>query len=285
MLNLFFSPLFIALNVLLATSLPENLFSFDDTPQEPYTLSFLDANLGQDPFDSTDYFLSDSGYGASETDSFGSIDYSPLDAGETDPFSILSDDDLPFADTSAPTPSQNFCQADNDLTNNVLQSRDSSSLSCAPLQPDEPLNLPLDLFQDPAGFLHGIYPDREPDVPLEPGTYSMGSVDLSRLPGFMGRCPTPFIFQVCCDGGLGVLMEGSINQIFNCYWNFLALAYDKPFEGCCLTFVSQASHWLNHVYGQLKIDRFLRISCERSATLVMRSSLLHNGVWGRDRLL
>lgn len=236
MFNPYFSPLVIALNLLLATSLPENLFSPDDTLHEPNTLlSFLDEDLDQDLSDSIDYSLLNSGF----------------DASETDPFSTPSDDDLLFANIFASTPSQSSCQADNDLTSKVLQGRDSSSsLPCPEFKKDEPLKLPLDLFNDAEGTLRGIYPNQVPDeTPPKPGTYAPSQVDLQRLPMYLGRCINPFIFQVCCDGGLRSSTTGSISEIYSCYWNFVPVSCDKPFQACCTTFVSKPSYRLKLEQG------------------------------------
>lgn len=217
------SPLLIAGYILITTSLPEDLFLVSDTPQ-PET---FDTSLNSDISDSRD-FIFDSG----------------LNADDINLFSIASEDDLTLVDILASTQSQSSCQADNDLIN-TLQNRDTDTSICGPQKNDAPLNLPLDLFNDPTGFLRENLPPEESDPDREVPTDGLFDRFSGRkkpkkeeVPIFVSKCEYPFI-NVCCNGPLGVVDGDYILNIFDCA---LGTGFcDREFEACCLLYVSGPS--------------------------------------------
>lgn len=111
-----FSSILVVFNVLLAASLPDDLFFADDTP-ELDTLSWTDDDLDLAFSDWSDSSL---GLG--------------LDVNENDLFNTpAAPDDMFFGDSLASTQPSSPCQADNDLFN-VLQGRDTDSSICKPEQ-------------------------------------------------------------------------------------------------------------------------------------------------------
>ena len=224
---LLFSPLVIVLNVLVATSLPENLFLADDIVQ-PEPLSLADANLNYDPSDSNNFLLDSS-----------------VDADDTNLFSIPAEDNLGLDNTFASAQSQNACQADSKLTN-ILQGRDTGTSICGPRKNDAPLNLPSDLFNDPTKFLRGNLPSDQSKPALEMPNDNLfrsfiggDEEESSESELLVGKCIFPFIHNVCCEGPVGKINDGIISQIFNCDVGILVC--DAPHEACCLFYVSGSS--------------------------------------------
>lgn len=222
-----FSPLVIVLNALIATSLPQNLFLTDDTLQ-PELLILTNANLNYDPSDSNDFTLASS-----------------LGSDDTDLFSIPSEDGLGLGHPLASTQSQGDCKADSDLTN-ILQARGTGTSICGPQKNDAPLNLPLNLFNDPTEFLRGNLPPQKSNSQdeirndnLYRSFFGADEEVSDESEMLVGRCIFPFIHNVCCEGPVGSIKDGIISRISNCDVG-IALC-DSPYEACCFYYVSGAS--------------------------------------------
>ena len=218
------SLLVIIFNLLVATSLSENLFLADDTAL-PETWSLADANLNSDLSDSSNFILGSS-----------------LDAENTDLFSIPSEDDLGLGNSLASAQAQNSCQADNDLSNG-LQGRDTDTSICGPSKNGAQLNLPLDLFNDGVEFLRDNLPPpkQQGSQRQSPEEELFGQLFDNLHPkdvlDYLKKCKDPFIFPLCCDGsGTEVLGGGIIPEISNCDAG-IRHCY-KLIEACCMQFVS-----------------------------------------------
>lgn len=273
---LHFSPLVIVFfHFLVATSLPEDFFLTDDTRQ-PEMFSLADAELNHVPSDSSD-FISDMS----------------LDADNTNLFSTPSENDLGFGNSLASAQWQSSCQADNDLTNG-LQGRDTGPSTCGPRKEDAPLDLPLDLFNDPIKFLRGNLPPEESASQDDADMYQMlrdlfGEEKQERDPQvWAGKCVVPFIYNLCCNGPLGESTKALILNIYECH---ASLGFcDTPFEACCLLFVGGPSsdgmmRISEYIMRQLRTNIFLRIWEVRLALLVMQYNLkIQNNVGFRTKM-
>lgn len=230
-------------HLLIATSLPENLFLSDDITQ-PEMFPSVDANLNYDLPDSSNLILG-----------------SNFNTDNTDIFSIPPENDLTLDNTLASTQPQTSCQTNNDLTlTNGLQARDSeisadpSTSSCGPNQNSaapQQLNLPLDLFDDPINYLlRGNLPpadkpsgsgSQRPPERQSPEEELFGQLFDNLHPKdvleYLKKCIEPFIFPLCCDAADGFDGGGLlIIEIPNCYVGEMVCR--RRIEACCMKFVS-----------------------------------------------
>lgn len=189
------------------------------------------------------------------------VNSNPLADNDINPFIFDASDESIFTTNSMSEPilsSQSLCQIGNSP---LLQRRDR--LCETAKEGNAPLNLPLDLFNQPEAILRGLNPSGENGH--EDDTFAQ------RRPVNV-RCVFPFKYDVCCDGEAGPLSGALLSFIFNCRVGVLVCL--SLFQGCCQDFVSSPTKLGRRSCSRIKIDITPRIRQHKWVALVISCDII-----------